>query len=156
MSHALLSSDGELLDELDTGDVLLYRTNDFGAHINACVQGDQWSHVGLIVEATPELEQLYSADYASCSASSPVRARLAVFEAVPKRGVSLFPLEARLARTVGSLKYVSARRLSKTVKGAFSASKLASLYAFMKEVGVVALVAPAICESNAPNHISDE
>ena len=41
----------ESLDNLSTGDVLLYRTNDFGAKFNACVQNAKWSHVGVIGEA---------------------------------------------------------------------------------------------------------
>jgi len=120
-----------LLDGLKTGDVLLYRTTDLGATFNACVQGDKWSHVGLVVEATPELESLYASDYAGCGASTPKRAKLAVFEAVVRRGVSLFPLEARLARTVNSLRLVAVRKLS---RGTFSSIDHQALHSFIKEV----------------------
>ena len=51
-----------------------------------------------------------------------------MLEAVPRRGVSLFPLESRLARTVESLTYVAVRRLQ---GGKLRESKL---HAFIAEV----------------------
>jgi cell wall-associated NlpC family hydrolase len=122
-----------LLHELDTGDVLLYRTNDIGATFNACVQRATWSHVGIVVKASPMLQQLYSHDYADEHAgTSSTREELAVFEAVPRRGVSLFPLDMRLARTVDSLQLVAVRRLSKDRN--FSSAQQENLNRFIKEV----------------------
>ncbi|CAB9511395.1 expressed unknown protein [Seminavis robusta] len=88
----------EVLQSLDTGDILLYRTKDLGATFNAVVQGSYYSHSSVVV--------------------------------VPQRGVCLFPLEARLARTIDNLEYLSVRRHS----GLITPSAYSNLLLFIREV----------------------
>lgn len=95
------------LDSLETGDVLLYRTKDIGACFNAWAGWSYYSHVSVVIRGDPEvLRSLYPDDYKNCDRNS----CLAIFESVPNRGVALFPLKARLARTVKSIHHLSMRR----------------------------------------------
>ncbi len=101
-----------MLDGLGTGDVLIYRTRDLGARFNSCVLRSRWSHVGLVVKMPREAAApMYQKDYAA-SMSTGGREELHVFEACPRRGVALFPLEPRLARTIGSIKWLAVRKLT--------------------------------------------
>ena len=111
---------------LDTGDVLLYRTRDLGATFNAVMQGSLYSHVSMVVCGDPDkLREMYPKDYKDCGKSD-----LAILEVVPVRGVALFPLEARLARTIDNIQYLSVRRHS----GIITDKSRANLDVFMKEV----------------------
>jgi len=129
----------QTLDSLNTGDVLIYRTKDLGAYFNMCVQHRPASHVGLVVRGHPEvLAPLFPDDYrteplseASGSKEDRSTASLCVFEAVPRRGVSLFPLKDRLARTASTISGLSVRRR----RGPDIAPKQqAQLEGFMREV----------------------
>lgn len=117
------------LDTLQTGDVLLYRTRDWGASFNSYMQRSKWSHVAVIVRCSEELSSasdVFPSDYAN-----PIGNRLTVFEAVPIRGVSLFPMEHRLARTVKSIGNLAVRRR----KGPpLSDGQQAALEKFVREV----------------------
>ena len=119
----------ETLSTLSTGDVLLYRTNDLGATFNSCMQRSFWSHVGLVVRGNPEvLRMLFPTDYMDVDHANDA---LCVFEAVPRRGVSLFPLKDRLARTIKTTRILAVRRRT----GApITSEQMAKLEAFMREV----------------------
>ena len=118
----------EAFNSLETGDILLYRTKDLGATFNAVVQGSKFSHVSVVVRGKEGEEslfqELYPSDYKQ------YKTKLALFEAVPKRGVTLFPLEARLTRTVDTIKHLSVRRHC----GLVSDEGHAQLLEFMKKV----------------------
>ena len=99
----------EMLESLKTGDVLLYRTNDLGALFNSWMQRSKWSHVGVVVRGDAGLTKaLFPQDYAQPCADED--AALCVFEAVPSRGVCLFPLKDRLSRTYKSIKILGVVR----------------------------------------------
>lgn len=106
------SSPTSIFATLDTGDVFLYRTNDIGATFNAWVQGSRYSHVSVVIRGddTEEHQKLFTSLYPDDYKQ--YRTTLALFEAVPKRGVTLFPLQARLTRTVDTIRHVSLRRHS--------------------------------------------
>ena len=94
---------------LQTGDVLLYRTNDLGATFNACAQNSPWSHVALVVRGQPDvMTRMYADDYSGGYLG--LEPGLALLEAVPRRGVSLFPLLPRLARIINAIHVVAVRR----------------------------------------------
>jgi hypothetical protein len=91
--------------------------------------GSEWSHVGLVVRGEAEAHSpRFAKDYVEVENSS---AALCVFEAVPRRGVSLFPLKDRLARTIGTIKKLAVRRRQGPE---LSASAEAQLMAFVTEV----------------------
>jgi len=98
MTEELTSAKKELsplqsLHSLQTGDLLLYRTRDLGATFNAVVQGSFYSHVSIIVRGDPAvLEKMYPEDYKN---NDDDKRGIAIFEAVEKRGVVLFPIEVR-------------------------------------------------------------
>ena len=101
----------ECFDGLATGDVLLYRGNGIGAACTSFLLRSKWTHAGVVVRLPRDrVLKFYSADYTSVAASSAARESLHVLEAVPRRGVSLFPLEARLARTVAANRRVAVRQ----------------------------------------------
>lgn len=95
------------LEALQTGDVLLYSMSGVGSCFNKLGSCSRWSHVSVVVRGDAErLEAQYPPDYrGACGAG------LAVLEAVPRRGVSLFPLEPRLARTKRSINVLCVRRV---------------------------------------------
>ena len=102
-----LDGAAKVLDELQTGDVLLYQQRDLGSNLNSAVLRTAWSHVALTVRdssgALAKLVEAHAADYAGNGASTPARADLYLLEAVPRTrhragGVTVFPLEPRLAR----------------------------------------------------------
>ena len=102
-----------LLDRLQTGDVLLLRTRDAGATFNSIATMSTWSHAAVVIrveDPSSVLWSLVARDYATSPSSTPARGQLLLFEAVPRRGVSLFPLEARLARTHRHIRRLGVRR----------------------------------------------
>jgi hypothetical protein len=104
----------KLLDSLNTGDIILSRTPTWGATFNRVVTQSKWSHVALVIrveDPTSELWQFVASDYADSPASTPARGQLLILEAASHRGVSLFPLEARLARTERHMRRMAVRRL---------------------------------------------
>lgn len=116
----------EALRSLDTGDILLYRTKDLGATFNSLMQGSLYSHVSMVVCGESEkLREMYPDDYKDSGKSE-----LAILEAVPVRGVTLFPLEARLARTINNIQYLSVRRHG----GIIPEKSRANLDLFLREV----------------------
>jgi hypothetical protein len=132
----LVANADQAIDKLETGDVLLYQQKDFGSFVNSLALRTPWTHVGMVIrDVDGALTSLVQEDYARGSVSSPVRESLLVLEAVPGRGVSLFPLEARLARTVNHVRFLALRTLSHS---AFSNSawqqRQQSLNAFVKQV----------------------
>jgi len=147
------------LQSLQTGDLLLYRTTDLGATFNAVVQGSFYSHVSLIVRGDRgKLVEFYPDDYKNCSEidntdddhdnfnkkdddhskdvtnnntkSGNRDGEIAIFEVVPNRGVALFPMEARLARTIKFIRHLSVRRH----EGSISEESQNRLYDFIKTV----------------------
>jgi hypothetical protein len=148
------------LNSLQTGDLLLYRTTDLGATFNAVAQGSYFSHVSLIVRGDRnKLEELYPDDYkTSCCGENDTtddnddnnnkkkeggddddtkegnkeeEDGIAIFEVVPNRGVCVFPVIARLARTIKSIRHLNVRR---RVGIDVSDENQIKLYTFMKEV----------------------
>lgn len=116
------------LSTLQTGDILLYRTRDLGARFNSVVGGSFYSHVSLVVRADPGvLEGMYPGDYKN---SDPERTGIAIFEAEPRRGVAVFPLVARLARTVKNVEHLAVRRHA----GELTDRNRADLLEFMRTV----------------------
>lgn len=119
-----------LLDSLQTGDVLLYSTNDIGASWNRFFQGSLWSHAGLVIRGEPKaLSPWFSKDYTQGVEDD--AAALCIFEAVPRRGTSLFPLKDRLARTIGTIDQLAVRRRQGPV---LSVEQRAQLDSFVAEV----------------------
>ena len=119
----------EVMDAFSTGDVLLYRTKDLGATFNSCMQRSFWSHVGVVVRGDPAtLAPLFPDDYQDVDDAN---RGLCIFEAVPRRGVSIFPLKDRLARTLNVTRALAVRR---RVGPALSTEQQASLLSFVCEV----------------------
>ena len=134
---------GYSLDSLQTGDVLLYRTLDAGGTFVRCMMRSFYSHVSLVVRVPRDrVIDLYDADYVADEVSSRTsaagaRSELHVFEAVPNRGVSFFPLEPRLARTVNHSSHIAVRRLCRADAGdppSFGADQQERLEGFIREV----------------------
>jgi len=126
-------------DVLQTGDVLLYATSSLGARFNQAVQLSKWNHTSLVVRAATQaqfeqLQTLVPEDYAYSPASAVSRERLFVFEVVPRRGVTLFPLEARLARMVKRIKFLAVRPLNHEQSTSFTEAQFSALFDFMKSV----------------------
>ncbi|CAB9507359.1 expressed unknown protein [Seminavis robusta] len=122
----------EVLQSLDTGDILLYRTKDLGATFNAVVQGSYYSHSSVVVRGKmTDLEPFFPEDYKIDKIDkNNDNDAICIFEVVPQRGVCLFPLEARLARTIDNLEYLSVRRHS----GLITPSAYSNLLLFIREV----------------------
>ena len=117
------------IENLQTGDVLLYRTNDLGAYFNSIVQCSFWSHVGLVVRGDgATLQALFPPDYKDVKLED---SELCIFEAVPRRGVALFPLRERLTRTANSIHTLAVRQRSGPD---LSPAQCTALNAFMQEV----------------------
>lgn len=101
------------LASLRTGDILLYQNGDLGSLVNMVAMQSSFAHAGVVVELPhSEARALYPEDYAAHPPPADKRlARLHVFEAVEERGVCLFPLEARLARSIKYNRYIAVRAL---------------------------------------------
>ncbi|KAL1507847.1 hypothetical protein AB1Y20_007455 [Prymnesium parvum] len=125
-----------LLLSLQTGDVLLYENIDLGSAFIRFALRSRVSHVGLVLRMPRERcggFYAHNADYANDAPSSPECEDLHVLEAVPRRGVALFPLEARLARTVNVTQGLSVRRLRLRSGSRPPALEAAKLYQFLEE-----------------------
>ena len=106
----------QAMDSLQTGDIVLLQPNDIGSTATRCALRCFYSHVGLIVRAPRQrVASLYRSDYANHAVSTDALADLHILEAVPRRGLAIFPLEPRLARTVNIHSHVATRRLVGTL-----------------------------------------
>lgn len=119
-----------ILAGLGTGDVLLYRTRDLGAWFNSIATSSFWSHVGLVVKGDDPamMQALFPKDYKELPLD---QCGLCVFEAVPNRGVCLFPLKERLARTANSIHTLAVRHHVGTEP---SPEQITALTDFVKQV----------------------
>jgi len=103
----------ESLRALQTGDILLYRTRDIGAQFNSVVGGSFYSHVAMVIRANDPknkslLQELYADDYKENNRRN--NSGLALLEAEPRRGVAIFPLIPRLARTIKTIRHLAVRK----------------------------------------------